>query len=90
MTEDRYNQLMSDAEIAHCLTDEESAEGWHFCCDWDYLLIGPGMGELAACSCFEESDPRDKLCRDMRDRQKADMMEMHDGVQIDLDNPGQP
>jgi len=23
------------------LTNEEYAEGWHWCPDWDYLMIGP-------------------------------------------------
>ena len=28
------------------LTAEEIAQGWHFCPEWDELLIGPGMSEL--------------------------------------------
>lgn len=33
------------------LTEEEKKEGWHFCLDWDFMLIGPGMSELEACTC---------------------------------------
>ncbi len=33
------------------LTDAERAEGWHFCHDWDQMLIGPGMPEMEACTC---------------------------------------
>ena len=34
------------------LTQEEIAEGWHFCYDWDGLLIGPGMREYEEhCTC---------------------------------------
>jgi hypothetical protein len=56
MNNQRYNELMD----WHCmatepllLTEEEIAEGWHFCYDWDYLLVGPGMSELEACGCGE-------------------------------------
>lgn len=28
------------------LTQAEIDQGWHFCAEWDSLLIGPGMGEL--------------------------------------------
>jgi len=33
------------------LTAEELAQGWHFCPDWDGLLVGPNMGELNFCAC---------------------------------------
>lgn len=33
------------------LSDAEIAAGWHFCYDWDGLLVGPGMEELKACCC---------------------------------------
>lgn len=48
MTENRYNQLMSQEGS---LTPEEIKEGWHFCWDWDGLLIHPGDPEMDACRC---------------------------------------
>lgn len=48
MTPERYQQLMDDEDP---LSDEEIAEGWHFCYDWDGLLVGPGMEETGCCSC---------------------------------------
>ena len=39
------------------LTEQEIAEGWHFCWDWDGLLIGTGMGELDSCSCYSKDHP---------------------------------
>lgn len=47
MTPERYNELMSDdtAKLSH----EEMAAGWHFCPDWDDLLVGPGMPEAESC-----------------------------------------
>lgn len=43
MTDERYNALMSNEDLE--LTPSEIAKGWHFCCEWDALLIGPGMGK---------------------------------------------
>ena len=44
MTNSRWRGLMGDDEKA--LTEEEILQGWHFCPEWDSLLIGPGMGEF--------------------------------------------
>lgn len=38
------------------LTQEEIDQGWHFCPDWDDLLIGPGMEEIKFCECGEEKN----------------------------------
>jgi hypothetical protein len=35
----RYNELMRGTAS---LTQDEVTQGWHFCPDWDFLLIGPG------------------------------------------------
>jgi hypothetical protein len=52
MTDARYNQLMNCPNEAIALTPEEMAEGWHFCCEFDGLLIGPEMKEeMEICSC---------------------------------------
>lgn len=40
----RYAALMADDEMN--LTPDEIADGWHFCPEWDGLLIGPGMDEF--------------------------------------------
>ena len=49
MTDERWRALMKDDRLP--LSREEIEEGWHFCYDWDGLLIGPGMGELEQCRC---------------------------------------
>jgi len=55
MTNERWEQLMKDDSLL--LTTEESDEGWHFCPDWDGLLVGPGTAmELTCCMC-EGIDP---------------------------------
>jgi hypothetical protein len=58
MTDERWQFLMSDAAWERCepLTHDEIAAGWHFCWDWDGLLIGPGMGETASCHCFDSKN----------------------------------
>lgn len=53
MTEERWDELMEpDSETQ--LTRQEAARGWHFCWEWDGLLVGPGMGEIAFCGCLPE------------------------------------
>ena len=31
------------------LTEEEVRIGWHWCPEWDGLLVGPGSGEWGDC-----------------------------------------
>jgi hypothetical protein len=49
MTDQRYDELMSDKNVE--LTDAEFADGWHFCFDWDGQLVGPGMQSMQFCRC---------------------------------------
>lgn len=48
MSNDRWQALMQGIGD---LTDEEIAEGWHYCWDWDGLLIHPDMPEAESCAC---------------------------------------
>ena len=52
MTDTRWHSLMEDDSAA--LTADEIAEGWHWCCEFDGLLVGPGMGELRCCRCLPD------------------------------------
>lgn len=49
MTNTRWQSLMSDDKSE--LTDSEIADGWHWCHDFDGLLVGPDMEELNYCNC---------------------------------------
>lgn len=49
MTKQRYHELMSNFELE--LTQEEVDEGWHFCNDWDGLLICKDWPESECCYC---------------------------------------
>jgi len=49
MSFERYYFLMSSLNAQ--LTKEEIKQGWHFCIEWDGLLIHPDMPEFDACSC---------------------------------------
>ena len=49
MTNERWMELMSSDDTS--LMKAEIEEGWHFCYDFDGLLVGPGMGEMLICSC---------------------------------------
>lgn len=46
---ERFHTLMRTDD--HELTPAEISAGWHFCPDWDGLLVGSGMLERAACTC---------------------------------------
>lgn len=48
MDRERYN-LLNLTGVSP--SPEERAEGWHYCCEWDQLLIGPGMPETECCTC---------------------------------------
>lgn len=53
MTDKRYSELMHNIDLT--LTEEEIKEGWHFCQDWDGLLIHTSWKEYECCHCvFEE------------------------------------
>ena len=52
MTDKRYIELDSGPDPQ--LTPEELKEGWHFCPDWDYMLLGPGMSDLGGCLCINK------------------------------------
>lgn len=54
MTEERWIELNENQSSQ--LTEEEIAEGWHFCLEWDGLLVGPGMQEMECCNCFEPAE----------------------------------
>lgn len=49
MTSARYMELSGDMDLS--LTPEEFAAGWHFCNDWDGLLIHASDPEAEACLC---------------------------------------
>jgi hypothetical protein len=49
MNRQRYLDL--ERHEACLLTDSEIEEGWHFCEEWEFKLIGPGMQELRCCDC---------------------------------------
>jgi len=49
MTRERYLELERTADLR--LTPEEIAAGWHFCWDWDGLLIHDSDPEADACGC---------------------------------------
>lgn len=42
------------------LTKEEVADGYHFCKDWDGLLVGPDDPEVESCTC--KLVPRCETC----------------------------
>jgi len=33
------------------LTPEEISVGWHYCRNWEWVLIGPGDPKMGSCNC---------------------------------------
>lgn len=65
MTDERYAELDSSGAAP---TEEEAADGWHYCAEWDGLLIHPSWAEAAACACL----PPDLLARYAPERASGD------------------
>lgn len=57
MNNARYRELMNGA----ALTAKEVSLGWHFCPDWDGLLVGPNTHEKEGCNCPELTDWEESL-----------------------------
>lgn len=54
MTSSRWQELMTFG--IEELTEAEIADGWHWCHDFDGLLVGPYMEELNYCHCPDEDN----------------------------------
>lgn len=52
MTPERRRQLDDDFDLK--LTQEELDQGYHFCCEWDGLLIHKDDPESECCLCFKD------------------------------------
>ncbi len=50
ISSDRYKYIMNH-QTQIVMTKEEIEAGYHFCPEWDYLLIGLGMPESECCTC---------------------------------------
>lgn len=57
MTPERYQQLCHDHSTI--LTDEEYHGGWHFCMDWDGMLIHTSDKAYEVCGCIYKLDRRE-------------------------------
>lgn len=66
MTSERYNELSKDLDLS--LTQGEIDEGWHFCNEFDGLLVLGDPGDaICGKSCIEwegrlENDPMPLIC----------------------------
>ena len=50
MSEERWKSIEADYDAK--LEAEEISIGWHFCPEWDGMLVGPGMDEFEHwCTC---------------------------------------
>lgn len=52
MTQERYNYLSKKMDAK--LTEDEYKAGYHFCYDWDLMLIHESWPEHECCSCKDD------------------------------------
>ena len=76
MNKIRWSMLMKYPEFYE-LTEEEVDSGWHYCPEFHYLLVGPGMEEWDMCDCFikqqeDDSEREDSKGKDEVPRVSAD------------------
>jgi hypothetical protein len=57
MTKERWMELQESRDPFIKISDAELALGWHWCAEFDGLLVGPGMGELRFCKCLPKDHP---------------------------------
>lgn len=76
MSRERYIFLMDNWEEK--LTPEEFEAGWHWCLEWDGMLVGPNSHEALVCSCnhpaieaWKASEDGKKLQKEIDDRSEA-------------------
>lgn len=51
-------RIFLETNIEECLTQEELDQGYHFCPDWDFLLVGPEDEDAQACTCkWDDNTP---------------------------------
>jgi hypothetical protein len=53
------------------LTKEEWEQGWHWCNEWDGMLVGPNTDEALVCSCDHPAIERWKESEEGKKMQKA-------------------
>ena len=57
------------------LTEEEWEQGYHWCYEWDGMLVGPGQPEALVCSCdhpkieeWKQSDEAKQMLKEQEER----------------------
>lgn len=56
MTPERYRELCVNPDAI--LTEQELREGYHFCPDWDYMLLHVSDVEMSGCCCDKARNER--------------------------------
>ncbi len=65
MNKDRYQLLMTNTDEK--LTPEEISQGYHFCCEWDGLLINNDDAEAYFCDCVPKTKEQQEKLQKLHD-----------------------
>jgi hypothetical protein len=82
MDSQRYRELDNSGSG---LTEEEWNEGWHWCLEWDSMLVGPGTEEALFCSCNHPTIEKWKASPDGQ-RVRSEMDQRLDHLEADFLN----
>ena len=74
MNRQRYLDLVRHE--ACLLTEAEIEEGWHFCEEFDFMLIGPGMQELRCCDCPCAAEAKKEVVKEVWTRKLERKMKL--------------
>ena len=74
MNRQRYLEL--EGHEACLLTEAEIEEGWHFCEEFDFMLIGPGMQELRCCDCPCAAEAKKEVVKEVWTRKLERKMKL--------------
>lgn len=79
---ERYDFLMEAAGPCAHLSEDEMKQGWHFCDDWDYLLIHVNDVEFNHCNCKHMESFRTEERKKAQEERKAKCNEALDRLAI--------
>lgn len=72
MSDERFLELDRSGQG---LTEEEWNQGYHWCLEWDDMLVGPGQDEALFCGCnhpkieeWKRSEEGQRMLKEMEER----------------------
>lgn len=91
MTQERFaelNDMSVPTDELPKMTPEEVAAGYHYCFEWDGLLVGPEMEEALPCHCWQEGTPQAALFNAARPGHQEELDKFMEGYGDEMVDTG--